>query len=441
MTWKERRAAKLMETRQSTPHSAKEAKETTFMVIDNGQFFAMACTLAKTAKKVYYCTPGGRMHPFPAPQDCEVGSGYENIEVIPEVDCADEETDVFVFPDTGLGFMQTRLETTKGVWGSRHAEDLEIDRVKARQIMKKLGLPVIPYEVVHGVDALEKHIAKHPGKWIKLPLYRAIAETFYAVDADIVRTKLLQMRLDLGPKAGTQEFIVEDDFPHAVESGMDSLTVDGRYPKRVVLGVETKGEAYLGQVCAYERLPQAILDFNAAIAPTFKRCQYRGFLSTEHRIRKNGEGPMIDLCPRMGNPPGILMQVLITNWAEIIAAGARGELVEPVYAAKWGAQLQIHSPFAGDHATIIKFPEKYRDYIKLQWSVKVGQEHWIEISAKDNVTVGGAVGVGDTAQEAIDMAKEVAKRVQIFKGESDGDALDKALGEIEQAKEWGVWVK
>ena len=425
----------------------KKIEDMTVLVCDHGQFLPLALLLGKSARKVFYCNLGARQTSFPEHWKGRVGEGEPDIEVVYDPFEHVDEIDLYVFTDIGEPEMQTVLAAPppeglgKLVWGNRRLEELENDRALMRRWMERAGLPTIPWKEVKGCDALEAYLKGHKDVWVKTKIYRGLAETWHAEDELLARSMLTKLRHDLGPDAKDWPFIIEEDYPDAYEVGIDAFSVCGQFPKKLAMCVETKGDAALGQIVKYSSLPPAMLDFNAALAPLLEEYDARGFLSTEHRIKKDGTGPMIDLCPRCPSPPGELCQLLYRNLPEIIAAGAQGVCLDPVTDHLWMAQLQMHSSWAGEEALAVEFPPEFEDYVKLRWSMRRGKERWVMKSGAGNNTIGSALGVGETPKEAIEHCKEVAKSIKGLKIEYAEGSLEHALSEIEKAEEWGQFTQ
>ena len=265
------------------------------LVIDNGLFPKMAIRLARDFGRVFYYTPQGGQ--FPDINQCKLGEGLPDIERVDSIFFDGwEDVDQFVFCDVGFGFEQEHLVALgKRVWGSRKGEDLELMRVQTKKLMKKLGLPVNPYKVIKGMEALREFIKENPGWFIKVDRYRGNFETFKAEDYDLVKSRLDEIQKSTGEWSTILPFVAESDLPDCVEVGTDGFTVDGQYPEKCLSGIEDKDAGYCGVFGNYADLPEPVTRFNTRMAETFKEYQYRGFFSTEVRVGKDLEPYMIDL--------------------------------------------------------------------------------------------------------------------------------------------------
>lgn len=276
----------------------KPTSEVTALVIDSGLFVETAVCLARTYKKVYYCTPGGIQSAFPKLNDTQIGIGLENIEVVRDVFGPHfDEIDLFVFPDVYFGHLQLHLLSLgKVVWGARLAEELELSREGCKALMKQLGLPVGPYAIVKGMAGLREHLKAHENQYVKVNAFRGTFETFHATNYKAVEPKLDEVEYNLGAFKHIIEFIVEDELPDKCEIGTDGYTVDGKYPSKQLAGIEIKDLGFIGIFKDYASFPEPLTRWNKVMAPVFKEYGMRGFFSTECRIGKDHVPYMIDAC-------------------------------------------------------------------------------------------------------------------------------------------------
>lgn len=418
----------------------KPLSDVTALVVDNGLFVEQAVCLARTYKKVYYCTPGGIQSAFPKMNDTEIGYGLENIEVVTDVfgDHFDS-IDLFVFPDCYYGNLQVRLlRLGKTVWGARLGEELELSRDGCKLLMKKLGLPVGPWAKVKGMDALRQHIKTHKNQHIKVNKVRGTFETFMAKDYKSVEPKLDEIEYNLGAFKYIIELICEDDLPNKAELGTDGYTIDGKFPSVALSGCEIKDVSYAGKFGKYSDLPEPLTRFNRIMAPVFGEYGYRGFLSTEVRIGKDHVPYMIDFCSRSPSPPNELYQEFYTNFADIIWQGANGILVDPKPIAKYGAEVLIHSAWADKGCQPVDFPDELRRHVKLRNAAKINNQYYAIPQAVGLPEIGAVIGYGDTIDAAFDMCREVAKHVDGYYIKIPLESFEEAQEQIELADKFGL---
>lgn len=413
-------------------------KKVTALVVDNGLFVDLAVTLGQSYGKVYYTIPS--YSGFPKLNAPSVGRGLPGIEVVEDIFGPHfEEIDLFVFPDCYHGDIQMHLVSLgKRVWGARLGEKLELDRVWTKQQMKKVGYPVGPYKVVHGMQELRAHLKANKNQHVKISRYRGSFESFGAPDYKFIEPKLDEVEYQLGARKNDIEIIVEDSLPDKMEFGEDMYCIDGQFPTNIISGIEIKDEAYVGIFKPRAELPEPITRFDKLMAPTLKDFQYRGFYSAEVRIGKDKVPYMIDHCSRAASPPSELYQAFYLNLAEIIWEGAGGIMVDPKPLAKYGAEALIISTWADKNPLTLDVADDIRPYIKLR-NVMFSEGRYkiiprgIELSA-----VGAVIGFGDTMEQAIDMVKEVAENVKGYYVEVKTEALDRAQDEIDKGEEYGI---
>jgi hypothetical protein len=415
----------------------KPASQVTACIVDYGVFVELAAKLSQTFKKTYYAPVWERGSP--KMNQARIGEGMGNLEIVSSVFEHFDETDLFIFTDVGHGWLQNHLESLgKAVWGSRLAESLELNRALMKHLLGKLGLPVGPWQIDSGWDELLAHLKKSKDVHVKIDRYRGNFETFASPDFKTIESKLVEVAHDMGEFRYDTDFIVEDDLPDKVEVGTDAYTIDGKFPSRLLAGLEIKNRAYVGTVKDYAALPQPVILFNEKIAPTLAQFGYRGFFATEVRVGKDQQPYMIDACCRAPAPPNELFQELYLNLADIIWRGANGVLVDPEPKAQFGAQAMIVSTWADKNWQPIDFPEELKPNVKLRYATKIKGRYYAIPQDEQNDVVGAVVGWGDSLAAAQKMVEDVAAEVTGHSIEIATAAFAEAQGEIDKGKEYGV---
>lgn len=262
--------------------------------------------------------------------------------------------------------------------------------------------------------------------------------TFYSKNYDLVEPVLDELEHKLGAVKYIKEFIVEDAYDDAVETGLDCYCIDGEYPSQTLAGVEIKDCGYCGVIVPYKKLPEQITDYNEKISQTMKDFGYRGFFSTEIRVSSKLPPYMVDKCARCGSPPSELYQIMYKNLAEIVWYGAKGELVDPEFNHKFGVEALIHSAFADQNWQAISFPKKYRNNIKLRNACCIEGKYYCAPQKTGLVEIGAVVATGDTLEEAIAEAKKIAETVEGHYIEVKIDSFDKAQEEFKKLSDIGI---
>lgn len=398
-------------------------------VVDNGLFTGFARKLAPAFKKVLYYMPW--QSAFPKSRQLVVGEGFPEIERVPSnirYRKAGGETsgrhwtrlkdavDLWAFLDVFHADLQWELSNEgRRVWGARDAEELELYRWEARAVFKRLGLPVLPAELVVGMKALREHLkTAQPPKFIKQSFTRGDWETWEFKGYPQAERRLEQMEYDLGPIKDDYEFIVEDalDFP---EFGYDGAVIDNQFLYPAMLAPEVKGLGMVGRIIqSAAELPPGLASVNGRLAPEFARLSYRGFFSSE--VRRD---VLLDPCCRLGSPSNELLQELIGNWPEIMWEGAGGRLVPARVLHRYGAVAMAYAEDSGQNWQELFYPPALDPWVKLRNPLRVGARKFaVPQGAPQNLA--GIVGVGSSLLEAIGNLAEHAAQVK-------GDHIDIAL--------------
>ena len=405
------------------------------LVVDHGLFTAFAERLAEDHEVSYFVPYADRSFPKHGP--AMVGTGLRGVERVEDMWRLVDEVDFIVFPD--VGFYQL-AEWLRGhgykVWGAGLGEKLEVQRWRAKETMKELGLPVGECALVTGMTALRDYIREHEGTYVKISGFRGVAETFSAEKYDLVAPRLAELELELGGAAEVFPFIVEHKVDSVVEAGYDGYCINGEYPSTCLTGVEVKDKGYLGAVRDYKKLSDPVKEVNERLAPFLKEAGYCQFFSTEVRVTDDGTPYLIDLTTRCPAPPSALYWEMIENVGEIVEAGANGILVEPVWRAKYGALAIIHSSFAEERWCPVERDESVRQWVKFRNFAEIdGQGYIIPTEGVRMCEIGDVIGIGDTIEEAIEACKEHAEGVRGFGLHVNTDAVIQALNEIHTAEE------
>jgi hypothetical protein len=398
-------------------------RDKTVCCVDCGLFVEFARIIAPAFKRVLYFTEW--VSPFPVSNDLIIGCGIPGITRIDSIWPHIDDIDLFVFNDVYHGPLQVYLDKIgKRVWGCRSCEELEIFRVASKEHQQALGIPIGPYTVVHGLADLRTFLKAHDDVWIKISKSRGDMETWHSPSYKVSEPRLDELEWRLGAKKKIMEFVVEQDISPAIEVGYDGYSIDGCFPKTAMLGLEAKDDGLLGQVMPYANLPPQAIDLNARLASTFAACRYRGSWSSEIRITGDGIGYSIDPCCRQGSPPGELMQLIISNWPDIIWEGAEGNLIEPEFTAPWGAELMMHSPFADKNWVAIDFPPDLRDHVKFRNLTVIDGKYYVAPHATGVAEIGAVVATGASMAEAIDNVRDIAEEVEGYDVEFNAACLD-----------------
>jgi len=416
----------------------KPIGEATCMFIDHGLFISQALRLAQDFKKVYVYTPWETAFPKMTSQ---VGLGYEELELVDSIFGPwFDEVDAFVFPDINSGHLQQYLaDQGKAVWGCKNGECLELQRRGMKEILNVLDLPVGEFWHVKGMDELRAFLQEHENVYVKIDKWRGTFETFHSPNYKDVEPKLDEVEHKLGPLKHVIEFTIEAALEDKVEVGTDGFIIDGKQPSQLMAGIEVKDLCYVGKFVKYTDLPEPVRRFNDKMEPVFAAYGYRGWMSSEVRIGKDMKPYMIDGCMRSPSPPNELWQLMYENFSEIIYYGAHGILVDPIPAAKYGAEILIHSSWASGNWQPVNIEPEVREFVKLRNSMKINGREYISPMGDGLPEIGAVVGLSDVSiEDAIDEAFKNAEGVSGYYLDIPKASTDTALEQIAKLDELGL---
>jgi len=407
------------------------------LIIDNGLFVELAVTMAKSFGKVYYWTPW--VGSFPKSNSMLIGKGIPGVERVDDYWAVKDEVDLWIFPDIYMGGLQEELVAQgKRVWGSRHGDEFETNRIVSKKYLKKIGVPIGKYEVIVGLDKLREYLKTNKEKYIKVSTTRGDFETFKSKNYKLIEPRLDELEYTLGAKKKIMEFIVEDAIPDAVEIGYDGFCVDGVFPEHAMCGIEVKDVGYIGFFKEYAKMPKQILDINAKVAPALKEYGYKNFFCCEMRITRDGTPWVIDPMTRFGSPPGELVQNMYTNLADILWYGAEGRCIDPIAEAPFGAELLLHSVWADKNWQPVEFPAEIRDNLKFRNLTIIDGKYYVVPTSVGLPEIGAVVATGQTQEKAVNKVKEIAEQVEGFSVETFPDSMEKAKEEQKKLEEFGI---
>lgn len=429
-----------------TRFSVKDAKtpdlsQKTVCFVDNGLFTGFARTVGKAFKKAYYYVPW--QSAFVRSRTLTVGIGFPELVRTRDVLKLVDEVDLWVFLDQFHTDLQWLLVNKFGarVWGARDGEELELYRWETRQVLKRLGLPTLDAEHIIGFDNLDARLRQIKGEWWVKNSFnnggRADMETWKFKSYEGAQERLAELRYDLGALREVYEFLLEADYPKAVEIGYDGDTVDGQWPDHAMQAFEIKGLGMFGTIKPYARLAEPVRMVNEKLAPVLKGYGYRGFLSTEIRWGKERKPYLIDPCCRLGSPSNELLQKLIGNWPEKLWAGAEGRVIPVKVVAPFGCVAMVYSEQSGKNWENLKYPKEIDEWVILRNPTVIKSKRFAVPQGQPQ-NVAGVVGIGRTMLEAAKAMGEHAKQVEGDRITIDVQAIEKAVEVIQEGEKYGI---
>lgn len=319
------------------------------LVYDYGLFLVHALALAHAGAHVFYFTPWSTAYSqFEA---YAPGLGYEDegLEKVLYFWNYVDKADMFYFPDVGPGDLAQylRVKTGKPVFGSalnyEGGDRLEQKRFFMRKLQKEIGLPTQETVRVMGIKSLREYLKKHDNKFVKLDKFRNDMESFHSKNYEEVELYLNEIEVALGPFSETYEFVIED-FVEGVEPGFDCFFNGTDWVKPYLWGIEQSKACYLGKFV--DKLPPPLQMIADKYKPLLQKIGYRGAISTEARVTKDGTPYLIDTCSRYPSPLSNAYPLAIKNYAEVVWKVAAGE---PVTIQTNGTYVGA-APLAAEHA-------------------------------------------------------------------------------------------
>ena len=404
------------------------------LVIDHGLFTAFAVRLAEEHDVRYFVPYSDRSFPIPGP--AFLGEGLKGVERVGNWE-ENLDVDFVVIPDVGFMYLAEHIRSMGiPVWAAGLGEKLEVQRWRAKETMRELGLPVGKCALVTGMPALREYLEQNDDVYVKISAFRGVAETFHSPSWAHSEQRVNELWDALGGICNVFPFVIEHKVESVVEAGYDGYCIDGKFPSTCLTGVEVKDCGYVGAVRDYAKLSEPVKVVNELLTPFLKEAGYKQFFSTEIRVTEEGTPYLIDLTTRCPAPPSALVWEMVDNVGEIVEAGANGVLVDPVWRAKYGALAIIKSSFAEERWLPVSCDPEVERWIKWRNACKVEDMTYIVPTTGVRMCeVGDCIGMGDTMEEAIKNCQEHAKGVKGLDIKVNTDALPAALKEIENAEE------
>jgi hypothetical protein len=392
-----------------------------------------AIRLGRDLAKVYYYTPWQKG--WPVYEDVALGEGMENITRENNFFKRLDEVDLVMFTDIGLGDLAQWLRR-KGhrVFGAAGAEELELNRFLLQEKLKEFGLPTKHTELVRGTDNLRLYIQKHPGKWIKMNIFRGNANTFYAKSVGAIDQKLCKLEFEMGPHAQTLPFMVCDPI-EGIETGMDGFFGLHGFVYPTLWGF-MQDTTYLGK---YSWNPPLVIGSNMAqLTPLLTSYSYKGPISTEVRTADGLKGYLTDLTCRFASPLAVIHTEGIKNYTEVICQLADG--MEPV--------IEPRAKYVGCALLPTQEPEKTwthldlgsadRSKVKLMRAAKYKGEYYA-VKGEENGFI--IIGLGNSLQAVIDSIQETGAKVSASELQKEPlGHLNKHLEDLKEAEEMGIFL-
>lgn len=411
----------------------------TVCIVDNigGAYLPIARHLSQYFSKTFYHSVN--QNPFPRYGIDAVGTGYPEIEKVDEFWGRVDEFDIIFFTDLYFNDWGKHLRSMgKMVWGGCPSDVVETDRKLFKQELDRVNLPAVKTTYITGIDNLLKFLSKKEDMWIKISYYRGEMETYHHTDMFNTTIFFNDLRHSLGPLSDKLEFCIEPSINSIAEIGNDTYSVNGQYPNGQMWGLEVKDTGYIGKACSFTDMPAPIQTVNTKMASVLQKYSHQGFFSTEIRYTETKLPFFTDPCMRAGSPPSNTMMMMITNWDEIIPNLCRGKIVEPKWAAKYGVEIILKSPYANDSYMPVAFDMQYDNNIKLKGAFRIDGKDYVipwKYAGFDMEEFGSVVVVGDSVEEIASKAIEICGCIDAYKLRYESNAIKIAMESISKVEQ------
>ena len=435
----------------------EENKSLNFLILDAGLFVGLSNALSMNGKnKVFYHT-SWTGDAFPKLQDSAPGTGYEHIIKIkrlyteidfnakeaPTVDETGDKIDCVINFDVGRN---DEIEDIKkrypdlSVCGAGIGEILEEDRVGLKKICKRLGLDVNDYVIKKGIDALSDYSKSNPDIYAKIDIFRQSMETihiesFEQAEKDQTFEKL---KVEFGPVfSKTVPFLVEKAIPSDVEGGFDGwFNPANGWMGKCSCGYEIAKGPFLTRFRDYDTLPKPLKETMDAFIPVLNSLDYRGFVSTEEKIMKDGKHYLLDWCSRLLNPGSALYPFAIKEWDRLNYCIGKNEPFKVETEFKYYGALPLWSEEGKTHYVHIKIDSKHKKNIVFNGVCSDGKDFYSVKGKEFMVTL---VAGSNRWQDVIDQLKELLEAVK-FEGleKSYASMLDRFPNLIKEGNKLGL---
>ena len=170
------------------------------LILDHGLFTAFAQRLSRDFEVMYFAPYADRS--FPTHEPAMVGDGLDGVDRVPSFWNAlkgmDKGRDTIMFPDVGFWDLAVYLrEEGWNVWAAGDGEKLEIQRWRAKETMRELGLPVGKCALVTGMTELRTYLSENENTFVKISGFRGLAETFSVKKLELAKSRLAQLEYHL----------------------------------------------------------------------------------------------------------------------------------------------------------------------------------------------------------------------------------------------------
>jgi hypothetical protein len=411
-------------------------RDHTLICLDLALFVSLAERMGEEFGKVYYFSEFADA--FPRYAQSAPGKGLPNVTRIndlylpdakagyPGLAGLDPDTTLIVCLDVFFGGDAENLRLAGWrVWGPGQGENLELDRLETKRLMKRLGMNVGVYEHIVGWDAAKQYLEDKEDVYVKCRYarHRATFETKHFLSYPLMTNWLRYVEHKVGSGAAEIELIVEEPIEDAVEISSDRYCIGGEFSPAATMGIEIKGLGYLSRFVT--EFPPQITASDRLIAGRPWADQYRAAFTAETRVTGDGEAWPIDPCCRYGRPSWGTVACMCANLADVWWFGAAGVMVDWEPVEEWCFEIMLEGRYINQYDCAIQAPDRVLPYLSLSDLCVVDGVR--TCMSADIGNVGSVVGMGSSMESAIAVA---IKRAEQVKGDGvcfDASAADTAV--------------
>lgn len=371
----------------------------TFCFIDHGLGLPLAERVARDAKRVLYWSPWEEG--FSTINKAIIGDGLDRVERISDFWKVKDDVDVWVFPDIQHSGLQIELASQgHAVWGARDGDALELNREFFLHTLVESGLDTPNWKVCVGITSLRTYLYEKKDQYVKISKYRGSMETFHWRSWKEDENLLDVLAVRFGGVREQIRFLVFENIETDLEIGGDTYCVNGQWPSLMLHGIEWKDKGYFGAVTSDDEMPEQLRQVHEAFGPVLHSFGSKTFWSSEVRV-VGDQFFFTDPTTRIGLPSSASQMELWGNISEIIAAGAEGELVDPVPEGKFSVECILKAKRERGAWACVEVPKDIQQWCKLSCCCEVDGKVCWPPDESGGEEVGWLVAIGDTPKDTL----------------------------------------
>jgi len=372
----------------------------TVLVVDTNLALELALALGAAGHLVYYAIVHGQ--PYPRLRDEVSGYGFEEIQKIWDWgEGLELGAEYVIFTDSGFGHLADWLRSKDYyvIGADGKSERLELDRVYARKVMKRLDINVPDGKVIKGVEEVIKAIAQAKRKlYVKINRMRGDIETFGTDDPEEARTLLSKGGF---PVFGSElEFVLEEELK-GIEVGVDAFFNGREFLPIVADTIEMKG---CGNATKFNKIEDSVwFTTLEKFEPWLARNGYYGLFCLEGFY--DGVLRVTDVTPRFPYICSYAYPKVIENFDSMLLSLARGEIEAPRLKGRYSVQIGVYTDDTDSWRIIHHSAEP--EWIAYRKAVRLEEDWYVP----GDPVVAVAVSAGNSLSAAI---SDAIKRAESF---------------------------